>query len=162
MPMIKSELHLLQVQRKVLSADSMILPKPLFRITPESLNAVDVSVVLPTRSDILHAVVDRQMLPIAFDRLITLEAVRVEHGPFEGPALDFRQEGDLIGARDHHRADAPVSLQDAEYHHFAAGSPPSGYAASTATKIAFVTFQLPRQRPGLRLGQRSHPSVGKP
>jgi hypothetical protein len=79
-PMIEPKLHLLEVQRKVLATDTMILPQTLFGVAPEALDAVDMALIPPAGPHVFDTVIDRPVFALAFQRLIAAEAVRVEDG----------------------------------------------------------------------------------
>jgi hypothetical protein len=142
--MIIPKFHFFQIQRKLFFGDAMKVGQPLFGVTPEPFQAVDVH--LSGRKG--FAVIDPQVAVAAkHQTVIAAELVGIdEAAATDGLDRLFQQApgGNIL---DHLHANHAVSLVNAEYRHFR-GRSPAPLALASAAKVRLVQLDFPGQKIG--------------
>ncbi len=127
--MIISEFHFFQVQRKLFLRDAMELGQPLFGITPESFQAINVHLAAGKSFPVIHP---QMPIPAAHQGIIAVKLVRIDDRSSPHHAKGHLQQPAGRDVFDHVYPNHAVSLQNAEYRHFTGGSTTSFALASAA------------------------------
>lgn len=120
--MVVPELHLVQVEGKLLRGDTMVLEQLPLGIAPEAFQSVDMDLA-PTEPLLM---IDREAAVAAKrERIIAPKLIGVHQGSPLDDLDRFLQErlGRDVGHHGHRHAAAP--LQNAKDRDFASGAPPS-------------------------------------
>ena len=145
--MVKSPLYLLQVEVEVSLGYSTVLVEPMFRVGPESLDAVEMvsafwfSLFLSDHHMVAMDVQERVRVPI----IGVVRAACLGVGNDQGNELLF------VPARDGKGEHLSVPLVEAEHDVLARGSPAS-FALPMATVHALIHLDLPSEHHVVKLG----------
>ena len=123
--MIKPELNLFKIHRKVIFGNPSIIVQHMFRITPKPFNAVNV--ILGSFVDHMFVMLHRVMLAQTFQAVVTPELVGKIDRTFSCFLLDnlhqFRSRDSLHNPRVH----SSIALQKAKYNAFTLCTPSSSF-----------------------------------
>lgn len=139
--MIKSVLHFFKIHRKVILGNPPVIVQNMFCKTPKTLDAVDV--IFPSKGKRLR-VVDSMVFTESFERVVTLERVRVidrtlsRFLPYYGHQLIFR---DMLH---NPRVDPSIALQKAKNNAFTPG-PSSSSSFASAAEVCLIKLDLTLQ-----------------
>jgi hypothetical protein len=137
--MIIPELHFFQVKREPFLGDAMELDEPLFGVTPEAFDAIDVDLAIAK----VFAMVKIDM-PIAteHERIIALELIRVNNAATPDHLDRQIKQSFSFDIFDSLHMDKPVPLEDTK-HRDLVGCPASTFALAPSAKVGFIQFNRP-------------------
>ena len=139
--MVEPVLALLQVQVEGARRDPVELLEPALSITPETLNAIDVSCAA---HELVVAMIDSIMLTVAniYQAIITAPPVRVDDCSERDATANNGLQRGFLAVRHNLRVNASVTLEDAEDDGFTKGSSASFASDSASAEVALIYFDF--------------------
>ena len=142
--MVKAKFCFLQMERKGIPVDAVELGEPVFGISPEALDAID---VVRSQGELVVAMIDSMMACVAeIDQAVVAHpAVGVDHGFQIGMAANHRSQRGFCNIRDDLGIDLAITFEQTEDDGLGSGASPALAANTPRPEVRFIRFEIALQ-----------------